>query len=1742
MASSASPLRTVVLAGSALSAALWAYACGDGATEPAPTPDPPRPTTLTVTPATAELSAIGATVQLTAEVRDQNGSVMGGVAVAWASSDAAVATVDASGLATATGNGTATITATAGSASGIAVVAVAQVATAVIVTPPADTLVAFGYTVRLAAEAMDANGHPVAGAEFSWASSDTTVAVVDSAGLVTAADNGTTTITATAGSSSGAAAVTVAQEVSTVAISPAADTMVVGDTARLAAEATDANGHAVVGAGFGWASSNPEVAGVDSTGLVAAVSAGAVEITATTTGVTGRSVLAVLAPVPTTVTVTPDTLTFTALGQSAELAAELRDQAGRVMTEAAVSWSSADTLVVTVDSAGLVTAVGTGSTTVAATAGEARGEALATVMQSAGSVVVKPAADTIAPGDMLRLLAEVFDENGHPVEGATLTWSSTDVSVARVDGSGLVTGAGEGTATITAAAGDARGTAAITVENPDRAALVALYNATDGPNWVNNENWLTDAPLGSWYGVETDAMGRVVVLDLGSSPSEATTNGLSGPIPPELGGLAELTSLNFAYNSLSGSIPSELGHLADLVTLDLSWNSLTGSIPPALGNLTSLRHLALDRNPLSGPIPPELGGLVNLQWLNLSIADLSGPIPPELGNLTQLMFVRLIGNNLSGPIPAELGNLVDLRTLNLAQNELTGAIPAELGNLANLTWLYLARNKLTGPIPQSLLQLESLQAFIIGRSGLCVPGSSAFAEWLTGIESHDADETHPCNAADIAVLEALYETARGRGWTESSGWLTDRALEGWHGVTADSLGHVTELDLARNGLTGRLPPTLSDLERMTALRIGENDLRGRLPLSLTRVHLREFRYAGTGLCAPAEEQFQTWLSGISSHEGTGVQCTLLSDRDLLEALYRATNGPDWIRSDNWLTDAPLRDWYGVAVDGEERVAGLHLPGIGLTGPIPPELGGLVKLTSLSLSGNSLTGSIPPELGGLARLTSLSLGGNHLTGPIPAELGNLANLVDLSLGGNGLTGPIPPELGGLARLSNLSLGGNSLTGSIPPELGGLARLTSLSLGGNGLTGSIPPELGGLARLTSLSLSGNILTGPIPPELGNVASLTHLRLFDNDLSGPIPPELGGLARLTSLSLGGNNLTGAIPPELGNVASLTHLWLFDNDLSGAIPPEFGGLSTLEELELTDNDLSGPVPPEFGAMASLRRISFSANADMAGALPIGLTTLHRLDALLAGGTDLCAPADRDFQAWLEGVQKRRIKPCAEGGPPAAYLTQAVQSRDFPVPLVAGERALLRVFVTARQATAESIPLVRARFYRSDRETHVVDIPGKSVPIPTEVREGRLSTSVNTEIPGEVIQPGLEMVIEVDPDGMLDPALGVVKRIPATGRLAVDVRAVPPFDLTLIPFVWSETHDSSIVDVAGAIAADPEGHRAMWSTHTLLPIGDLDVTAHEPVLSSSNNAFTLLNQTEAIRVMEGAHGHYMGAFDRTARGATGVAILGGRSSFVSFRSVEQPTEANGPVGHELGHNLGLAHAPCGNAGGPDPSFPYPDGSIGTWGYDFRGGGSLVHPVHKDIMSYCFPSWISDYYFTNALAFRVVEEEASTVAASTATSQSLLLWGGVGADSTPYLEPAFVVDAPAVLPDSAGAHRITGRTANGRELFSLSFTMPVTADGDGNSGFAFVLPVQAGWDATLAAITLSGPEGSVTLDGHTDLPMAILRNPRTGQVRGFLRDLPPATRAARDAAGSAAGSGLQVLFSRGIPGADAWRR
>ena len=671
-----------------------------------------------------------------------------------------------------------------------------------------------------------------------------------------------------------------------------------------------------------------------------------------------------------------------------------------------------------------------------------------------------------------------------------------------------------------------------------------------------------------------------------------------------------------------------------------------------------------------------------------------------------------------------------------------------------------------------------------------------------------------------------------------------------------------------------------------------------------------------------------------------------------------------------------------------------------------------------------------------------------------------------------------------------------------------------------------------RVRGLTLWGNNLTGEVPPRLGNLANLTWLTLLDNGLTGEIPPELGNLANLESLYLNSNSLAGEIPPELGNLANLESLYLSSNSLAGEIPPELGGLANLKELHLARNGLTGEIPPELGNLANLEVLSLASNPDLFGALP--LANLVKLRELVVGGMKLCVPDDFAVQLRLRSMWKRYVPLCkaqSEAAAATAYIVQAVQSADVPVPLVAGRPGLLRVFVTAPDAGGASIPSGWATFYQRDGSKHSVRVsPGDgAIPAETGTAESSLSLSANAKVPGDVLRPGAEMVVVLDPEGALDPALGVPRRIPAAGRMALDVYDMPAFDVTVVPFLWESEPDSSILDVTIGLTAEDS---LFERTRRLLPVGPMSVTVHEPVWISTRD--NLLSQTEAIRVMEGGAGYYMGTIDGIELG--GVAYSPGKVMY----SVPE----GGVIAHEFGHNMHLDHAPCGVWG--DPAYPHAGGVAGAWGWDGRPGQvePLVPPAIPGIMSYCSFEGISDYHFANALRWRLRDEAGVGAYYAGPPTQALLLWGGVGADGGPFLNPAFVFDGRPSLLDGAGAWRIVGEAGDGRVLFSQRFEMAETADGDGRTSFALALAADSDWADALSRIVLTGPGGSVAMSAGAGPAAALLRDPATGRVRGILHNWreSAAARAQPDAGRALPERGLEIQVSSGIPRSDAWRR
>ena len=489
----------------------------------------------------------------------------------------------------------------------------------------------------------------------------------------------------------------------------------------------------------------------------------------------------------------------------------------------------------------------------------------------------------------------------------------------------------------------------------DRAALVALYNATGGATWTNNTNWLSAMALSQWHGVSTDANGRVTDLYL-------TDHNLSGEIPAELGDLTNLQNLYLWQNNLSGEIPAALGDLTNLLILFLEDNNLSGEIPAELGDLTSLQSLYLAQNGLSGEIPAELGDLTSLLTLDIQNNNLSGEIPAELGDLTSLQNLFLRDNNLSGEIPAELGDLTNLQNLFLRNNNLSGEIPAELGDLTSLLTLDLQNNNLSGEIPAELGDLTSLQNLYLAQNKL--------------------SGEIPAELGDLTSLQYLYL------------WGTD--LSGEIPAELGGLTSLLVLDLARNNLSGEIPAELGDLTNLWSLFLWGNKLSGEIPTELGDLTNLETLYLNQNELSgeiPTELGDLTNLLklDLSQNELSGEIPTELGNLTSLQRLYLWGN--------------ELTGTIPTELGGMTSLQQLSLSENGLTGTIPTELGGLTSLQQLSLSENGLTGAIPTELADLANLQELYLNGNaDLTGPLPLGLMNLNDLTTVWIQDTGLCAP------------------------------------------------------------------------------------------------------------------------------------------------------------------------------------------------------------------------------------------------------------------------------------------------------------------------------------------------------------------------------------------------------------------------------------------------------------------------------------------------------------------------------------------------------------------------------------------------------------------------------------------------------------------------------------------------------------------------------------------------------------------
>ncbi|KAL8482249.1 hypothetical protein ACS0TY_028412 [Phlomoides rotata] len=508
-------------------------------------------------------------------------------------------------------------------------------------------------------------------------------------------------------------------------------------------------------------------------------------------------------------------------------------------------------------------------------------------------------------------------------------------------------------------------------------------------------------------------------------------NTFSGTIPLSLFNISRLHTLDMGYNFLDGIIPKEIANFSYLETLKLGGNKLTGSIPDSIFNMSSMIEINLRFNNISGKLPYNIcSNTPKLRIMSFSWNQLNGEIPANIHKCRGLEDLRLPINHFSGDIPREIGSLSMLRILSLYGNHFKGALPQEVGNLIHLQRLDVQINSLSGSIPSSIFNLSSLEVLSLARNKFSgsILSNIGMRFSLYNLEELYLDENRLSgeipsfisrNASKLTILTLSKNLL--------SGPVPDFEI--------GNLSSLIDLRLAINQITGSIPRGMGNLQELQGLNLSNNHLQGDI---------------STDLCKMSN----------------------LGDLDLSVNM--------------------------------------------LTGAIPDCFGKVKSLRNVHLYSNKLDSN----LWNLRDLLILNLHSNSLSGQLSSQIGNLKQIYTLDLSSNQFLGDIPTTIDSCESLQYLSLSNNKLQGSIPKSLGNVRGLTTLDLSSNNLSGSIPKSLEQLKFLQYFNVSYNKLEGEIPN--GVISSTAQSFVHNSALCGAakfqVPPCVNdrGRSRTKTIAL--------------------------------------------------------------------------------------------------------------------------------------------------------------------------------------------------------------------------------------------------------------------------------------------------------------------------------------------------------------------------------------------------------------------------------------------------------------------------------------------------------------------------------------------------------------------------------------------------------------------------------------------------
>ncbi|KAK2976426.1 hypothetical protein RJ640_001819 [Escallonia rubra] len=679
--------------------------------------------------------------------------------------------------------------------------------------------------------------------------------------------------------------------------------------------------------------------------------------------------------------------------------------------------------------------------------------------------------------------------------------------------------------------------------------------------------------------------------------------GFGGLIPPGLGNLSDLRTLDLGYSSyiLRAENFRWLSDLFFLQHLDLSyadlsqasdWLQVTNMLPslvelrlsdcnldlsvslPNMVNFTRLAALDISHNrPFRSPLPINwLLSLTGLRFLNLGGCGISGPMASGLENMTSLTHVDLYCNNLNSSIPHWLYHFRGLNSLDLSGNHLRGAISDDIGNMTSIVSIDMSGNELEGRIPRSIQKLCRLEAINLAENGL--HDTSDVLQIFFGCGIHSL---HKLNLESCSISGPLPKSL-GRLSSLKSLKLAHNQFNGTLPENIGQLSKLTSLTLSSNKFNETLPESIGQLSKLTSLTLSSNKFNETLPESigqlskLTSLDLADNQFIGTlpestGQLSKLE---RLWIDN-NNLEGVVSEVHFANLSNLRD--FSGNDNPLILQvSPKWsppfqLETLALRSWrleskFPNWLQAQQRLTHLDLSSTRISDIVPTWFWNLSsQLIYLNLSHNQLHGVVPSIPKVDLAYSVIYLNNNSFSGSLPRLPPNLS---ELDLSRNWFMGGLSHFLCGstdkLNQLRILHLGDNLLSGDIPDCWMNWPSLMVVALRNNNFKGNIPSSMGYLSKLRSLHLRNNSLNREVPMALQNCTELKVIDLSQNEFRGSTTSWMGkGLLKLISLNLRSNKFSGQIPSDICHLNSLQILDLANNNLSGEIPGCMGNFTAM-------------------------------------------------------------------------------------------------------------------------------------------------------------------------------------------------------------------------------------------------------------------------------------------------------------------------------------------------------------------------------------------------------------------------------------------------------------------------------------------------------------------------------------------------------------------------------------------------------